>query len=106
MLRGRSRDEPDKILATTKQDVEVALRQMQRAYSPSQLAAAEQVVARAIRRGEHSFYLYKEDVFTGGDRTITGVKGRGRGCDRLLRLDCWDGRAHAKVRHVRGSPRA
>jgi hypothetical protein len=57
VLRGRSRDEPDKILATTKQDVEVALRQMQRAYSPSQLAAAEQVVARAIRRGEHSFYL-------------------------------------------------
>ncbi len=74
VLGGRSLDDAKKILAAAVQDVEIGIRMMEKARTPKELAEAEQVVQAATRRGDSSFFNYKEDVFTGGERTITGIK--------------------------------
>ena len=73
-LGGRSRDEPDEIVRSTRQDVQIGLREAKEARTPSELAEADQHVRSATTRGEHGFSTYKENVFAGGDRTITAIK--------------------------------
>lgn len=74
LLGGRSSDEPDKIVAGMRQDVEIALHKIEQARTPEELAEAEGHVTFAQGYGGTRFYNYKEDVYTGGERTITGIK--------------------------------
>ncbi len=74
LLGGRSRDEPEKIVAGTRQDVEIALHQVEQARTPEELAEAEGHVRFAQGYGGTRLYNYEEDVFTGGERTITSIK--------------------------------
>lgn len=74
LLGGRSFDDPNKIVKDARRDVQSALREMKEAQTPSELAEAEQHLKSAISRGKYHFYLYRENVYTGGKRTITGIK--------------------------------
>ena len=74
VLGGRWFGDDDKIAAQTSQDVQVALKQIERAQTPSELKEAEEHLRIATLFGEHRTYRYHEDVYLGGDRTITGIK--------------------------------
>lgn len=74
LLGGRSLDDPRRIVADTRQSVEIGLHEIDRAYTPEELAEAERHVAVATEQGERAFSTYKEDVYTGADRTITAVE--------------------------------
>ena len=74
LLGGRSRDEPAKIVADTRQDVRIALHQVEQARTPEELAEAEAHVRFGQGYGATRFFQYKEDVYTGADRTITSIK--------------------------------
>ncbi len=73
-LGGRSLGDPARIVASARQDVEIALHEIDKAQTPDELAEAEGHVKFSQNHGDREFYSYKEDVYTGGDRTITGIK--------------------------------
>jgi hypothetical protein len=75
LLGGRWLDEPGKLVKSAHQDVQIALREMERAQTSDELTEAERHVQSATTRGEHGFSLYKEDVYSGAERTIVGIKG-------------------------------
>ncbi len=74
LLGGRSLDDPRRIVAEARQSVEIGLHEIDRAYTPDELAEAERHVAFATEHGERAFGTYKEDVYAGADRTITAVE--------------------------------
>jgi len=74
ILGGRWFDDPNRIVRDARQDVLIAVHEMQRAQTPAELAEAEQHLKSATTRGEHDFTVYREDVYAGGERTITGIK--------------------------------
>ncbi|MDR3698742.1 MAG: DUF4157 domain-containing protein [Candidatus Sulfopaludibacter sp.] len=74
ILGGRWFDEPGKMVGRTRQDLQIALHQMDLAQTPQQLQEAEEHALFAPQYGESQFYQYREDVYAGGERTITGIK--------------------------------
>jgi hypothetical protein len=74
MFGNTSTDAPDRILKSASQDVAIARQEMRRARTATELKEAEQHLYNATRRGASSFFGYKEKVYVGGERTITGIK--------------------------------
>jgi len=73
-LGGVSLDDPDRILKTTRQDLAIALHEMDKAQTPEELEEAEAHVRSAIARGGSSFSHHQDKVSVGADRTITSIK--------------------------------
>ncbi|MGH6965963.1 MAG: DUF4157 domain-containing protein, partial [Phenylobacterium sp.] len=74
LLGGRSRGDPARFVAEARQNLEIGLHEIDKAQTPDELAEAEDFVRFAQSFGEQQFSSYREDVYTGGERTITGIK--------------------------------
>jgi hypothetical protein len=74
LLGGRWFDDPDKIVQTARQDVQIALREMKEARTEAELEEAKEHLHSATTLAGSFFSRYKEDVFAGGGRTEVGIK--------------------------------
>lgn len=74
LLGGRSREAPGRILARNAQEIDIGKNDILQANTPEDLAEAERYLTGVGRFGDYQFDQYKEDVFAGGDRTITSIK--------------------------------
>ncbi|MEB3260941.1 MAG: DUF4157 domain-containing protein [Cyanobacteriota bacterium] len=74
LLGGRSLDESKQILRRTARDIEIGRNMIIKAQTPEELAESKAYLAGVMRYGDRQFYRYREDVYMGGERTITGIK--------------------------------
>jgi hypothetical protein len=74
VLGGRQWDDSQKIVSRARQDIEIARHQMDTARTPEELAEAENHLLFVVGNAEAQFGRYKEDIYAGGENTITGIK--------------------------------
>jgi len=74
ILGGRWFGDADEIAKGMRQDVEIALKQVERARDVPALEAAKAHLRFALSHGERAVSQYHEGVYLGGERSITGIK--------------------------------
>lgn len=72
---GRSMLESYRIAQSAAQDLEIGLQMIRKARTETELAEGERYALGSAAHGATAFADYKEDVYLGGERTITGIKG-------------------------------
>ena len=74
LLGGRSTDDPSRIVDRTAKDIDIGRNEILKARTPEELETALRYATGITRYGEYQFGQYREDVYLGGERTITGIK--------------------------------
>ncbi len=73
-LAGVSSDEPDKIAAKARAEVQIGLQEMAVARTPEEVAAATTRLRGAIAAADFYLSFHKEQVYGGAEKTIVGIK--------------------------------